>query len=235
MGTLYVGRYNGTVAAPPLTLVQQNTYITKVTNVNVVNVTNNYTVVNRSITVNNVNVSGMAMVAPTRIVTEMHPEMKIQPLPPAARREEAMASRQIRETAAQRMRAENAVVARGGKIPKPGEQPHTTKVDVPHTSVARAQVHDEKKAPPPNPSKAANAAAHTTPGHVDPKVEHPNNTVGTPTPKIDPKGPITPGKIDPKGPTTPLPKNDPKGPMIPNKNDPKHDPKQDPKRDPKGG
>ncbi len=216
MGTLYVGRYNESVPLPAVNLVMQNNYITRVTNVNVVNVTNNYTVVKGSITVNNVNVSGMAMVAPTRIVVEMHPEMRIQPLPPAARREEAMAARQIRESAAQRMRAENAVVARGGRIPKPGEQLHTTKVDMPHASVARAQVHDDKKAPPPNPSKTATAAAHTTPG--------PSTTAGATTPKVDPKGP-----------TTPTPKIDPKGPTTPNKNDPKHDPKQDPKRDSKGG
>ena len=243
MGTLYVGRFNGTVAPPPVSLTQQNIYISKVTNVNVtnVNITNNFTVVNRSITVNNVNVSGMAMVAPTRIVADMHPEMKIQPLPMQARREEQVQARQIREVAAQRMRSENAVVARGGRVPKPGEALHTTKLDVPKAQIARAQI-DERKAPPANPHTTA--AAHTTtpahtatapnattPGHpaTMPNTttqQHPT-TPGTatdpkapPVPKIDPKGPTTPGKIDPKTP----PKIDPKTP-------PKADHKPDPKNE----
>jgi hypothetical protein len=221
MGTLYVGRFNGTIAAPPVTLVQQNVYINRVTNVTVVNVTNSYTVVKGSITVNNVNVSGMAMVAPTRIVTEMHPEMRIQPLPMAARRQEMAAARQMREAAAVRMRAENAVVARGGGIPKPGQAPHTAKVEVPHAAVARAQI-DERKAPPPNPHKTAAAVDHANTGKIEPKVDH------TATTKIDPKGPNTPKvdpKIDPKGPNAP--KIDPKGPTTPNKNEPKRDQKNE--------
>jgi hypothetical protein len=226
MGTLYVGRFNGTIAPPPVSLVQQNIYINRVTNVTVVNVTNSYTVVKGSITVNNVNVSGMAMVAPTRIVTEMHPEMRIQPLPMAARREEVVAARQMREAAAQRMRAENAVIARGDRIPKAGQAPHTTKLEVSRAAVARAQI-DERRAPPPNPHKATAATAaveHATPGRVEPKVEHTVAPTGPNTTKIDPKGPTTP-KIDPKGPTTP--KIDPKGPTTPNKNDPKRDPKNE--------
>ncbi|HEV3383664.1 MAG TPA: hypothetical protein VG097_02550 [Gemmata sp.] len=220
MGTLYVGRFNGTIAPPPVTLVQQNIYINRVTNVTVVNVTNSYTVVGGSITVGNVNVSGMAMVAPTRIVVDMHPEMRIQPLPMAARREEVVAARQMREAAAQRMRAENALVARGDRIPRAGQAPHTTKLEVPRAAIARAQI-DEKKAPPPNPHKTAAAVDHAATNHVEPKAEH---TTGQTTPKVDPKGPNAP-KVDPKGPTTP--KIDPKGPTTPNKNDPKRDQKNE--------
>ena len=195
MGDLYVGRFRGTIAAPPVTLVQQNVVINRVTNVTVVNVTNNFTVVNRSITVNNVNVSGLAMVAPTRIVVDMHPEMRIQPLPMAARQEERVAARQMREVAANRMRHENEVIRRGGGIPKSAEAVHSMKLEVPKAAVARAQVMDEKKAPPASPHKVEEHLA----------------------PKVDPKGPLTP-KIDPKGPA----KIDPKGPA---KTDPKRDPK----------
>jgi hypothetical protein len=174
MSGLYVGRFNGTVPAPPVTLVQQNVYITRVTNVTV-NVTDRYTVVGGSLTVGNVNVSGMAMVAPTRLVVDMHPAMRIQPLPMAARREERVAAVRMREAAATRMRAENAIVARGGRIPKAGEAIHTTKLEVSHEAVARAQVRDEKKAPPPN-VHGQTAAALVEP-KVEPKV----------TPKVDPK------------------------------------------------
>ncbi|HEV3438818.1 MAG TPA: hypothetical protein VG122_15740 [Gemmata sp.] len=186
MGDLYVGRFRGTIAAPPVTLVQQNVVINRVTNVTVVNVTNNFTVVNRSITVNNVNVSGLAMVAPTRIVADMHPEMRIQPLPMAARHEEARAAREMREVAVARMRHENEVVRRGGGIPRGAEAVHSMKLEVSKAAVARAQVMDEKKAPP--------ASPHKTEEHV--------------APKVDPKGPA---KIDPKGPAKADPKRDPKG------------------------
>jgi hypothetical protein len=258
IGALYIGRFNGTVARPEVTLVQQNVTINRVTNVNV-NVVNNYTVVNRSITVNNVNVSGMAMVAPTRIVADMHPEMKIQHLPEAARHEERLQARAVREAAATRMRAENAIVARGGRIPKAGEPLHTTKVDVPKAAIARAQI-DERKAPPANPHTAAhntNATAHpttTTPGTTT----HPGTTTTTPGTTAHP-GTTTPGttvhpgttapgttgttgtpanpnapKTDPKGPNAP--KTDPKGPNAP-KTDPKgpNAPKNDSKHDPGTG
>jgi hypothetical protein len=233
MGDLYVGRFRGTVPAPPLTLVQQNVYINKVTNVTVVNVTNSYTVVNGSITVGNVNVSGMAMVAPTRIVTEMYPTMRIQPLPMEGRRQEQVAARQIREVAAQRMRQENAVVARGGGIPRNAAAVHSMKLEVTRAAVARAQIHDEKKAPPANPHRAVAAAAEhvNTPkveSRVEPKVEpktearveHPTDLKAPPVAKFDPKAP--PSKIDPKAPS----KIDPKAPpKIDPKND-KHDPKE---------
>lgn len=193
MSVLYVGRFNGSIAPPPVSLAQQNIYINKVTNVNVVNITNNYTVVKGSITVNNVNISGMAMVAPNRIVADMHPEMRIQPLPMAARRQEMAHAMDMRKAAAERMRAENEVLKRGGGIPKAGAPIHTTRVEVPHAAVARAQVHDEKKAPPPNP----HANDHAAPGRVEPK--------GPVTPKIEPKGPAP--KADPKH----DPKRDEKG------------------------
>jgi hypothetical protein len=208
MGELYVGRYRGTIAPPPVSLTQQNIVINRVTNVNVTNVTNNFTVVNRSITVNNVNVSGLAMVAPHKIVADMHPEVRFQPVPMQARREEAHAARQLREAGVQRARVEHAVMARGGGIPKTTDTPHSVKLEVPKTAMARAQVLEEKHAPPVNPHHPA----ATTPG-VAPKVDHPMIDPKRPVPKMDPHFPVVPKH-------TPL-------------HVPAHGPAHEPKRDPK--
>jgi hypothetical protein len=227
MGELYVGRFRGTIAPPPVTLVQQNVVINKVTNVNVTNVTNNFTVVNRSITVNNVNVSGLAMVAPVKIAADIHPEIKIQQISVQARRDEAHAARQLREVSVQRAKLEHAVVARGGGIPKATDPPHSVKLDVPRAAVAKAHVLDAQKAPPASPHKPAVA----TPG-PGAKVDHPSIVIpkDRPTdPKVDPKLDPKLSKVDPKFPVTP--KVDPKFPVVP-KHDPKTDPKHDPKRDP---
>jgi hypothetical protein len=253
MGNLYVGRFNGTVAPPPVSLTQQTIVINKVTNVSVTNVNNSYTVVNRSITVNNVNVSGLVMVAPTRIVNDMHPEMKIAPLPPQGRQQEMAAARQLRQVASQRMQHENAVVRQGGGIPKNAAAVHSMKLDVPKASIARAQAHessrDATKVPPPSPHTTAAAAHATTPaGHPNTATPgaHPNTATapGAAGPRVEPKVdhttvPMVPGKgpttpvFDPKNPNTVPPKNPntvpPKNPnpAPPPKTPPMHDPKND--------
>jgi hypothetical protein len=239
VNTLYAGRYIGTIAAPPRTLVQQNTVINKITNVNVTNVTNNVTVVNKNVTVNNKNVTEVAMLAPIKVAKDLQPEAKVRPISADVRKKEAQEAKQIREVAVQRTKLETAAVAKG---PAPKDAPRTLKLDVPKTVVARAQMKDDKQPPPANPLKDAKAATK-----VDPKADHkidphpvfnPNNPnikadpKGKVDPKVDPKGKVDP-KVDPKGKVDP--KTDPKGKVDP-KVDPKIDPKGkvDPKIDPKG-
>lgn len=220
---LYGGRFAGTIARPPVTLVQQNTIINNITNVNVTNVTNNVTVVNKNIRVNNTNVTDVAMLAPARVVKDLQPEARVQPISAQVRNEQARTARQIREVAAQRQKLETEVAAK----PTPKDAPRTVKLEVPKDAVARAQVKDEKKAPPPNPNRDLKAATK-----VDPKADQKLDPHPIFTPKVDPKGKVDP-KIDPKGKTDP--KVDPKGKADP-KVDPKGkgDPKMEPKIDPKG-
>ena len=231
MGGLYVGRYNGTVAPPPITLVQQNIVITRVTNVNVVNVTENFTVVNRSITVNNVNVSGLAMVAPTA--------HRCRHAPGDAHCAVADGSAAARAGGGPRgprggggaHAARERGRAPGRRHPASAADVHTIKHEVPRAAVAHAQAHDERRAPPANPNKSAGAA-----GHVNTPANHPTGQTGPAEhpgggakvePKVDAKGPATAPPL-PKGPNGQPGKTDPKS-------DPKHDSKTEPKRDPPKG
>jgi hypothetical protein len=206
VGTLYTGRFDGTLARPPVTLVQQNTVINNIVNVNVTNVTNNITVVNKSVTVNNKDVTSMTMIAPVKFAKDLHPEAKIQTVSAQVRREDAVHAKQIQTVAIQRTKLETAAAVR--PVTKATDVPQTLKLDVPKTVITKATVTDEKLLPPANPHKDPKAALK-----VDPRVEH----------KIDPH-PVFNGKFDPK--------IDPKNPLP--KIDPKHDPKLDtkPKIDP---
>ena len=239
VGDLYHGRYRGDIARPPVTLVQQNTTINNITKTNVTNVTNNITVVNGSATVSGKDVSNVAMVAPLKVAPDLQ-RTKFQAVSAENRRSEAVAAKQLTEVAVQRNKLETAVVNQPRPVvqpPQPGQpavavQPKSIKLDVPKAAVARAQVTDEKKAPPPNPHQAAVGGKpkvdlpkvdpkspivfpKTDPPKVDPKL--PVN------PKVDPKLPVNP-KVDPKPPVNPpltpmpkvdLPKVDPKPPVNP--------------------
>jgi hypothetical protein len=233
MGDLYAGRYRGDLMRPPVTLVQQNTTIIKITNVtNVTNVTNNITVVNGAPTVGNKNVSGVAMVAPLTVAAEIQ-RTKYEPVSLEARRNEAAAARQIREVAVQRTKLETAVALQPRPAPGQPAQPRTIKLDVPKTSVVRAQMSEERNAPPPAVHKTAATSPplKLDPPHAEPKGPA-GGTPGTPahSPTADPKADA---KLDPKSPHSD-PKLDPKSPHYDPKagTHPKVDPKVDPKHTP---
>ena len=193
--TLYAGRYNGTIAAPPRTLVQQNTVINKITNVNVKNVTNNVTVVNRNVTVNNKDVTAVTMVAPMKVVNHLQPEAKMQPISAQVRKQEAQHAQQIHQVAMERRKIETAALARGPVGKATNNQPQSLKLNVPKEIVTRSQVKDVKKGPPPNP-------------HTNMKIEPKGK--GEPTPFPRGKGePFPKGKYDPN--QFPKGKGDPKG------------------------
>ena len=201
--TLYAGRYNGTIAAPPRTLVQQNTVINKITNVNVKNVTNNVTVVNRNVTVNNKDVTAVTMVVPMKVVNHLQPEAKMQPISAQVRKQEAQHAQQIHQVAMERRKIETAALARGPVGKATNNQPQSLKLNVPKEIVTRSQVKDVKKGPPPNP-------------HTNMKIEPKGKGEPTPFPRGKgepfPKGevrsePVPKGKGDPKG----KGKDDPKG------------------------
>ncbi|MDY3559431.1 hypothetical protein R5W23_000424 [Gemmata sp. JC673] len=212
---LYTGRYAGKVARPPVTLTQQNTVINQITQTNVTNVTNNVTVVNNNVTINKQNVTDVAMVAPARLAKDLQPEVRIRPITAEVRKTEAQAAKLTRDVAVQRTKVETAA-ATSQPLPKiadpkapPTVQPRTLKLDVPKEVVARTQMRDEKKAPPPPAFKAE--------PKVNPKLD--------PTPKVNPK-------VEPK--TEPNPKAEPKtNPKTEPKMEPKVEPKTEPKMEPK--
>ncbi len=221
VNAVYSGRYTGTVARPPVTLVQQNTVINHITNVNVTNVTNNITVVNKNVTVNNKNVTDVTMVAPVKVAKDLHPEAKIQTISLQARKDEVVHTKQIQAIGVQRTKLETVAAAR--PVLKATDPPQTLKLDVPKTVMAKSQVVDVKQAPPAaDPHKDPKGAAK-----IDPKVE----IKPDPHSIFSPKAELTP-KLDPKF-DSKFPKIDPKGPLP--KGDPKHDPKTDPKSKPPGG
>jgi hypothetical protein len=229
VGELYSGRYKGDLVRPPTTLVQQNTTINTITKTNVTNVTNTLTVVNGAPTVNNTNVSGVTMVAPLKFAGDLQ-RTKFEPLSAAGRRTEAAAARQIRQVGVQRTRLETAAAQQPAVRPAPAQpgqpaaaaQPRSIKLDVPKASVVRAQVTDEKKAPPPPPHKpAAPAVAADPKGPVGPPTGPPTNPGPRPEPKapaVPPAPPVRPTTPEPKGPavppTRPAP-TEPKGPAVP--------------------
>ena len=129
MATLYVGRYGGTIAPPPVTLVQQTVVINRYTNVAVVNVSGGMTVVGGSITVGGVNVSRGGDGRPDEDCRGDAPGDGIAPLPMEARRHEAVAAREMRRMAADRMRHENDVVRRGGGIPRGAADVHSMRIE----------------------------------------------------------------------------------------------------------
>ena len=149
---------------------------------NVKNVTNNVTVVNKNVTVNKTNVTEVAMVAPLKVAKDLQPEAKVEKISAQVRKQEAQQAAKIREVAVQRNKLETAAIAKGP--PAKTDAPKKLKLDVGKEVVVRAQVKDEKQPPPPNPHGIA------AKGKTDPK--------GKVDPKIDPKGKVDP-KIDPKG------------------------------------
>ncbi|MBX9623950.1 MAG: hypothetical protein K2X82_09095, partial [Gemmataceae bacterium] len=266
------------------TAITNITNVTNVTNVtnNITVVNNNVnTTVNNpppvapSIRVADKDVTNVVMVAPLKAAPSLQPQAQIQPIAAEARQQEARAAREVRQVAVQRRQAETEALAARPPAPKgdpavPGKgndpkvdpkggpaapaQPVRLKLDVPKQAVARAQVRDEKAAPPPPPTqpkvdpKADPKTAPPVDGRtplpkLDPKAADPKGPRPDPKlPKVDPKGPVIDPKmkVDPKTPP-PLPKADPKGapgtvpPPLP-KGEPKADPKLPPpapKGDPK--
>ena len=195
--TLYSGRYSGRISPPPRTLVQQNTVINKITNVNVKNVTNNITVLNRNVMVNKQDVTAVTMVAPLKVARNLQPEARVQPISAAVRKTEARHAAEIRNFAVERRKLETAALAKGPPVAKKTDTPRTLKLSVPKEVVNRAQIKDIKKGPPPNP-------------HLNQKFEPKGKGEITPFPKgkgetfPKGKGEITPfpkgkGETEPKG------------------------------------
>jgi hypothetical protein len=221
---VYTGRYNGTIARPPVTLVQQNTVVNNITN-------NNTTIINNNTTVNN-----QTVLTTLNNVSKVDKTVVLKPVTKDQQVSEQKLAKDLKEVSAQRARLETTLVSRGQVATKATDPVRAVKLDVPKQVVARAQVPvDEKKAPPPPATKLPPVTAAApkadpkpelkgAPQRFDPSKADPPKT-GTP-PKVDPPKTGTPPKVE-------APKTDPKG--LPPKADPKGlPPKVDPpKTDPK--
>ncbi len=161
---VYTGRYNGTVARPPVTLVQQNTVINNVVN-------NNTTIVNNNTKV--VNNNQMALTS-IQNIQKTDKTVVLKPVTPQQRIVEQNHAKDLQTVSLQRTRQETALVEHGQAVTKATDPVRAVKLDVPKTVVARAQAPaaDVKNAPPPSVTKIT----PTTPTAV----------------KVEPKGEVKP-------------------------------------------
>lgn len=134
IGDLYAGRFNGSVAAPPRTLIQQTTVVNSFTS--------NKTVVNNT-TINNVQ-----MLSPLRDVRSA--DRPLAAVNTDARRQFADNARQTRDVGQQRRQIETQLMARGPE-PKGSLTPRTAKLPLTQQVVAREQPSKSGTGPSPRP------------------------------------------------------------------------------------
>jgi hypothetical protein len=216
---LYVGRYRGTYARPPINLVQQNTVIN--------NITNNTTVVkNTNVTVNNVQ-----MLTSIRNQDRVG-NMNLRRVSDSVVRSDAAAARDLRATATRRGEQETRLTAatRPGGRPA-GPQRATLEVPQRPTAAARpaverpgsgaaiarptppsprptpAGISDSRPSPAPRPKPAV---AGTNPRPDAPAVAGTSSRPNVPTNRVAPKVDNRPDPVAPR-PTGPaLARPDPK-------------------------
>lgn len=220
MRALYVGRYNGTIAPPPRTLVQQNIVI-------------------KNTTVNNVR--NVTMIGSLNQV-QAASNGKLKPVAADQRADILRTNRQFHEAAQKRTQVESQLVAKG-PIPTAGAAPRKATLDLPKSFAGTAP---RKLAPMPPPSPIPGLTGKPPAGNpfVPPK---PPLKLDLPT-KSDPPAKLGPPKLpgdlpagSPKpsnlAPPGPPAKFDPKSIFFPSSQPPskKPDPKKpDPKKpDPK--
>jgi hypothetical protein len=235
LATLYKGRYEGTIARPPVSLAQQTKLIQNIT----VNKTTN-TVVNKS--VNITNIQNVSVLQPIKKVNNLHVtalaslaggkagapatgpikhQITMERVSKERLAEEKRSAQRIRAIATQRAAAQSKVMKERPAAAKPDVK---APVKVPHnlpktTPPARVIRHPVK--PPPAPPHDR-AASH----EVKPKAPptNPANPKSSPPPKEKPKPP----PATHEKPKPPPPKEKPKPPPPP-KEKPKPPPKEKPK------
>ena len=210
----YTGRYNGDIARPPRTLVQQvnsnnTTNVTNVTNVtNITNVTNN----------NN-------MLTPLTAIRTTNPNLAMRAVASEDRVKEQKLAKEITKVSVDRRKAETAMVDKGFTVPtKATEAPRTARIDVPQTATIRAQA-PATRLPPAKPSvdmkpEVKPEKPKPTPVVFPTAIPQPNKpTVPTPPildpkPKPKPGDPMPPVVVPPKPPVTLPPVVPPKPPVT---------------------
>ena len=114
---LYVGRYQGTIALPPRTLVLQNQVILGAANVRPgFNIAASFTLANNAVMVNNVNVSQHVMVAPLSVAARLQPTVRFHPIAASVRQAEMQHAMRMREAAVVRHRVEAEAIRGRGPV-----------------------------------------------------------------------------------------------------------------------
>jgi WXXGXW repeat (2 copies) len=196
INNVYVGRFNGTYARPPRTLVQQNVIVNNVTNVT--NVTNNTNVINNTVNNNQMMLTTLSNVATT------NKAIALKPLAAEQRIKEQEFARELKQVSAQRKQVESSIVDRGQVPVKGNDAPRTAKLDVSKTAVARAQVPTAKLQSVPAPTAAQGGPTKPAP------------TALKPTPPTAGQTPETPRAVPGLVPTKPAPKPSPAPAPAPN-------------------
>ena len=196
----YAGRYNGDIARPPRTLVQQTTIVNNITNVN--NVNNN---TNNVTNVSNVNNTNNVMLTQLKDVRTVNTNVALKSVPAEERVREQKLAKEITKVSVDRRKLETAMVDKGLTVPiKANEGIRTAKLDVPQTATIRAQAPETKQPP----------AKPTTDMKPEPKQEKPKQTpIVFPPSTAAPVKPVVP--VVPPGTTPPYIKPlDPKPPVT---------------------
>jgi hypothetical protein len=195
---IYVGRFGGTVARPPVTLVEQRVVV------------NNITINN--VTVNNTHVNNVSMLTPISEASKTT-NVKLQRVPDAERRQHFMAAREMHQVAARRAEAETKLARTPNANPNAPRSVKTESIKQasatnPATGHGAAAIHPgtTPNAGATHPGTTPNAGA-THPGATpNTGVTHPGTTPNTGTrPGTTPPGhPMTPatGTKPPTHPTT---------------------------------
>jgi hypothetical protein len=233
----YTGRFNGTIAPPPRTLVVNNvTNVTNVTNVN-------NTVINNTV-VNNTNINQKYNFTNNTVTTLNQAKqngMKLQPVPQQERVAARAQAQQIVQASAKRSQAETHLLLQGPPPSKPGDKPRTAKLDVPRPPAGNPAAPG--RTPPPaltkpagssglTPPPGTHAPTTTPPGTHAPATTpppHGNTPPGTGTKPTTPPGHTAPTPTRPGQPGHPNPNNKPpvKPTPPPHPQPPPPPPKQD--------
>lgn len=209
---LYADRYNGRVAAPPRTLVQQNTVIQNLNGAK-----------------NATNLKNMTALAPVAQVAQQN-NLPLQAVTQNQRLEEQKSADRLREVARERNRQEAQLVAKASAPAKPTDPPRTVKLDLPppRPSPASPAVKPPgeatrteprkpapvtKEMPPPPPIKETTPPPVTKP--VTPAVKPAPAAIKKETPPL--AKPVTPPTKEPTPvkPATPQPQPLPKREAAP--------------------
>ena len=162
---------------------------------NITNVTNNNVVNNTTVNKNSNNANNLMMLTSLKDASKTNTNIVLKPVSKEQLATEQTSAKDLRNVAAQRQRLETrlaqsdgipkiAPAGQGGIVPQTKIQ--SIQLDAPKQALARAQMPtDEKKAPPPNPSRL--------------KVESTANPVKPIAPAINPK----PGIAGPTNPVNP--------------------------------
>jgi hypothetical protein len=189
--TLYVNRWNGKVARPPRTIVQQNTLIKNIT-------------VNKGTVVNIRNVTVLAPI--TKVDRTV---VKLRPVTKAQLATERKAIQRLRTISVQRQKLDAQVLAKGKPPVRPTDRPQVPKIKLPRPAVVVKPRLTVKPPAPPVVPKGVEKKPLPRFDPIKPVVVPKPKTEVKPKPKTEVKPPPRPmpkPKTEVKPPPRPMPK-----------------------------